>query len=239
MTNAEFIQRASQWECDCIEMLDTNLFETDPPHILRWKREAFVGGLELSGLSVYTDFIRPESSAAKAEVTRIKKWVDRAALMGAPLLVVFPGSAKRGTSLVRSMELVAEAMKRLSDHATKQGVILGLENHGMFTEDAAAVLRIVETVDHPWVGANLDTGNFKKQPYENMALLAPKAVNCHLKLDVKNVAAREPVDLPRIVQILRGANYRGRVVVQYELDGDPLVEVPKYLRQFRGLLEAS
>jgi hypothetical protein len=41
------------------------------------------------------------------------------------------------------------------------------------------------------------------------------------------------------VEILRGAKYRGRIVVQYELAGDPLVEVPKYLRRLHALASAS
>ena len=59
-------------------------------------------------------------------------------------------------------------MTALTDHAQKRGVMLALENHGMFVDNAEAVLKVIEKVDHRWVGINLDTGNFKNNPYENV-----------------------------------------------------------------------
>ncbi len=135
----------------------------------------------------------------------------------------------------QSIQLVIEAMKPLADYAAKQGIILALENHGLFVDDASAVLKVIEKVAHPWLGINLDTGNFKSNPYENIALLAPEAINCHLKVEFKNGSKREPADLAKKFQILHKANYSRRVVLQYEKDGDPMVDVPAFLNQMRKL----
>ena len=44
---------------------------------------------------------------------------------------------------------------------------------------------------------------------------------------------KEPSDFPRLAQILRAADYRGYIVLEYEEAGDPRVECPKYIRQIR------
>lgn len=51
-----------------------------------------------------------------------------------------------------------------------------------------------------------------------------------------NNGPKQPADLARMVKILRDANYRGYVVLEYEAAEDPFVAVPKYLQQLRELI---
>jgi sugar phosphate isomerase/epimerase len=238
MTVAEFIRQAASWQCDCIELLDTCLVATDNKSLFELKREAFLNAVELSAVSVYTDFIQPDKQKRVKEIERIQGWIDHAAKLGAPVLIVFPGSAKLDVKLDRSIELVAGALRALAGYAADRGVVIAIENHGMFVANADAVLAVAEQVNHPWVGINLDTGNFRAKPYENIARLAAKAVNCHIKLELGKGKTREPADLAKTIATLREANYRGRVVLQYELAGNPREEVPKYLAQLRALTAA-
>ena len=89
----------------------------------------------------------------------------------------------------------------------------------------------------PWVGVNLDTGNFQTDdPYRDLALIAPYAINAQIKVEVKPNNKAEPTDLPRVVKILKDANYRGFLVLEYEAKEDPLTTIPGYLETLRGLI---
>ena len=126
----------------------------------------------------------------------------------------------------------------MCDHAAKFGVYLALENHGGITGTAEQMLAIVRGVKSDWFGVNLDTGNFRtKDPYADLARIAPYAVNVQLKTEIQRQGAKkEEADLKRLVTILRKANYRGYVALEYEAAEDPKAAVPRYVKILRGLL---
>jgi hypothetical protein len=101
------------------------------------------------------------------------------------------------------------------------------------------LLEIIRAVKSPWVGVNLDTGNFHgADPYAELAQCAPYAVNVQVKTEIKRAGAKdkEASDLPRLVKILRDANYQGWVVLEYEAKEDPWKAVPPLLAQLGNLL---
>ena len=59
--------------------------------------------------------------------------------------------------------------------AEKRGVLLALENHWGLTTKTENLLRIYKGVSSPWLGINLDTGNFPVDPYPEIEKLAPHA----------------------------------------------------------------
>ena len=88
-------------------------------------------------------------------------------------------------------------------------------------------------------GINLDSGNFiTEDPYADLAKIAPYAVNVQLKVDIKRkgAAKEEPSDLPRVVKILRDANYQGWFTLEYERNDDPFIAIPKVVDEMRKLL---
>ena len=60
--------------------------------------------------------------------------------------------------------------------------------------NAERLLQIVRQVDSPWVGINLDVGNFPTDAYRQIELCAPYAVNVHFKHEVKQDGKPEPAD---------------------------------------------
>ena len=82
-----------------------------------------------------------------------------------------------------------EAIHEVCDHAGRFGVFLALENHGGITATADQVLALVRGVKSPWFGVNLDTGNFHtKDPYADLARVAPYAVTVQLKTEIQRQA---------------------------------------------------
>ena len=99
------------------------------------------------------------------------------------------------------------------------------------------MMRIIKGVrKSKFFGVNLDGGNFRTDdPYRDMAVIAPYAINAQVKVSIFRDGKKEAADLERVIKILRDADYRGYVVLEYE-EKDPLGEIPGYLRRLRELI---
>jgi sugar phosphate isomerase/epimerase len=126
------------------------------------------------------------------------------------------------------------------EYAATKGVSLALENHGGITATPAQMLKIIEGVkSSPWFGVNFDGGNFSTaDPYADLAKIAPYAVNAQIKVEMSPSGKKEPADLARVVKILKEANYRGFLVLEYEAKEEPLDAIPPYLKSLRELIAA-
>jgi sugar phosphate isomerase/epimerase len=104
--------------------------------------------------------------------------------MAAPHIRVFAGN-KGALELVEAKKLCVEALEECADYAGGKGIFLGLENHGGIVAEASDLLDIVRSVKSPWLGINLDGGNFRTDdPYADLARCAPYAVNVQWKVEV-------------------------------------------------------
>ena len=92
-------------------------------------------------------------------------------------------------------------------------------------------------MDSPWLGVNLDTGNFHTDVYASIEKAAPYAVAVQVKAEVREgKKPAEEADFRRIAGILKAAGYRGYVALEYEAKEDPLKAVPRYLDKLREAL---
>ncbi len=197
------------------------------------KKKAFLAGLEINGTAVGNDFCVSDKGKLAEEIKKVKTWTECASKLGTPEMRVFGGRVPEGDTEEASVNRAVEAFKECCEHASKYGVMLALENHGGICTSAEQVLNIIKRVDSEWMGANLDTGNFRSdEPYEEIAMVAPYALTCHVKVSVKG----EEVDMNRVVKILREANYSGYLPIEYEEKEDPMTGVPKFLKKIRAAL---
>jgi sugar phosphate isomerase/epimerase len=130
-------------------------------------------------------------------------------------------------------------MEECCDYAGRHGVVLGIENHGGIVAKPEQLLSIVREVKSPWLGINLDTGNFNTEdPYADFTRCAPYAVNVQVKGEIRRAGQTksEPADLKRFCHILRDANYQGWVALEYESAMDPWVAVPPMLKELKALM---
>lgn len=205
---------------------------------LKLKRHAFLRGIALSGTAVGNTFTPPRGPAREKEVAHVKKWIDNAALMGTPHIRIFAGNAEKGQSLDEAKKNCIDALTECCAYAAEKGIFLGVENHGGIVSDPDSILEIVRAVQSPWVGINLDTGNFQTDdPYHDLERIAPYAVNVQIKTEIHPKGQKNgPADLKRLAKILREANYQGYVALEYEAAEDPFVAVPRALAQLKEIL---
>lgn len=207
----------------------------------RLKRLCFELGLDISGTAVGNNFCLPPGEKRDQEIADTKLWIDRAELLGAPVIRIFSGSAAAGQSIEEAHRLAVAGMEECCDYAGAHGVCLALENHGGLTTTVDGMLALVKDVKSPWFGVNMDTGNFHSEDiYADFARLAPYTLNVQIKVMVKPAnAPRQQGDFKRLARILSDSGYRGYIVLEYEEKEDPKIACPRFVNELRGAFLAT
>jgi sugar phosphate isomerase/epimerase len=194
------------------------------------RRHAFLLGLDISGTAIGNEFGHPKGEKRDAEIAKTKQWIDHAEIMGAPVIRIFAGHTQRGQTDDEAHALMVSAIEECCDYAGKHGVHLALENHGGPTATADGLLRFVRDIKSPWFGVNLDGGNFRgDDPYAELARIAPYTINAQIKAKVGG----KPADFKRLAKIMRDANYRGYIVLEYEEPGNVREQCARYINEMR------
>ena len=236
LTLSDFIDDCARFGLEGTELTSYYFPKSfDGAYLASLKQRCFVSGLDISGTAVGNDFGHPEGETRQAEIAKLKEWIRHANQLGAPVIRIFAGHAKPGLSEEASHRLMVSAIEECCDYAGKNGVFLALENHGGPTATAAGLMKFVRDVKSPWFGVNLDTGNFHSEDvYAEMAAVAPYALNVQVKVVTSGPDKKKvPADFRRLAKILREANYRGYIVLEYEEAGDARAESQKFLNQLR------
>jgi sugar phosphate isomerase/epimerase len=211
----------------------------DHAYLMQLRRHCFLRGVGISGTAIGNNFSHPKGPKRDAEIEETKKWIDRAALLGAPHIRVFAGVTKE-IPRDEADKLVISALEETCDYAGKKGIFLGLENHDSIGS-ADTLIPMVQAVKSPWIGINLDSGNFRTDdPYKDFERCVPYAVNVQFKTELgkgTKDGVRE-ADLKRFTKILKDQGYQGWVALEYEAKEDPWTAVPRWLGQMRDLFHA-
>lgn len=242
MTLPQFIDRCAAMGLDGVELTSYYFVQpTTPEYLMSLKRQAFLLGMDVSGTSLGNNFCVAAGPARQSQCASVKKAIEHAAILGAPVIRVFAGGAPKGSTEDDARKWVIECLQECCEHAAKFGVILALENHGGVTATPDGLLSMVKQIQSPWFGVNLDTGNFHSaDPYADIEKVAPYAVTTHFKSEVSGKGfAGGPVDIPRIVGILKRAGYRGYLSLEYEGREDPMTAVPRIMAEARKVVDAQ
>ena len=212
--------------------------DADADYLHRLRTHAFLLGLDVSGTAIRNDFCLPEGPERDRDRQHVRDWIDRAAILGAPVIRVFGGTVPKGETEETAVARVVEGFRAVLPYAAEKGVVLALENHGGITATPEQLLALVRSIDGPNFGVNLDTGNFHgDDPYADLARLAPYAVNVQVKTEISRKGKpKEHADLARVVDLLREARYSGYVVLEYEAAEDPLKAIPGHIKALRALI---
>jgi L-ribulose-5-phosphate 3-epimerase len=224
-----------------VDGMDTTVYwfpDTSDEFLLPLRRLAYRNAVEIYSIAISTDMCRPPNESRGQEVEKVKGWVDAAEKLGAGHIRVFGGRIPKGSNEEEAASWAAETLKWCADYSAKKGIILGLENHGGITERAETVVKIVKMVDSPWVGINVDTGNFNTDGYAQIQTCIPYAVNVQLKTDIRvEGGKREPEDWDRVMGMLAKGGYKGYVALEYEAREDPAIAVPRLMKDIRRLAQ--
>jgi sugar phosphate isomerase/epimerase len=236
LTLFDFVDDCAKFGLDATE-LTSYYFPANVTHddLRQLRRHCFRQGLDISGTAVGNDFGQPPGRERDRELSLVRTWIGRAEILGAPVIRIFAGQNHDDSSPDELHRRIVSGIEECCEYAGKHGVHLALENHGGPTATADGLLELVHAVQSPWFGVNLDTGNFHTRDiYGDLQRVAPYAINVQVKATISAPdGVRHATDYERLGKILRGANYRGYIVLEYEDSGDPREQCPVHLERIR------
>lgn len=237
-----FVDYCAEHGCDGAEL--TSYYfpkQVTNDYLLRLKRHAFLRGVEISGTAVGNVFTHPPGQEREKQIAHTRDWIDKAALLGAPHIRIFAGDVPKGLTATEAQKNCIETTQTVAAYAGEKGVFLGIENHGGIVAESENLLAIVKSVNSPWVGINLDIGNFHTpEPYADLERCAPYAVNVQFKSEIHPRGGKlQTTDLTRVLGILRQAKYQGYVTLEYEATEDAWQGVPSWLQKIRAGIQTG
>jgi sugar phosphate isomerase/epimerase len=239
MTLDDFADLAVGMELDAIEPTGYYFADASPKEMARYRGRCTRLGLDISSTAIANNFCVRDPEKLRTEIAHVKKWTELASMMGAKTVRIFAGNMDRGDTDEAAMrDRVVSSIQECCDHAGKFGIYLALENHGGVTAACDQILAIVKAVQNDWFGVNLDTANFRTDdPYADLQRLAPYAVVVQTKTEIQPKGKPlQLADLPRLMQILRDAGYRGYVALEYEAAAEPKTAVPVAIAELKKLM---
>jgi sugar phosphate isomerase/epimerase len=247
------IDLAAEIGFDGVEILHRQMENEANDYLQRLKRRAFLNGLDLMGFSTHQTFLRPDKAEREKNIDHTLHCIELAYALGIPTMRVNTGTwgtSKNFDELMKNRGIeppikgytdedgfkwTIDSFARILKTAEKCGVTMGLENHWGLGRTPEGVLRVVDALDSPWLQVTVDTGNFLEDPYPKLEQIAPKAALVQAKTYYGGgLWYTLDLDNDRIARMLRKANYRGYISLEFEGKEDPRTAVPKSLAMLRG-----
>lgn len=221
-------------------------------YLRKLKRHAFLNGLSICCLSTHQTFVSPKPEVLAENVEHTKKCIEIAYELGCPCIRINTGRwgtskdfddlmAHRGIEPPLAgyteedgFKWCVDGIRRLLPKAEECGVVLALENHWGLARTPEGLLRLLNSVSSPWLGALMDTGNFLEDPYDKLKAIAPKTVYVQAKTYYGGGEWYTlDLDYRRIAGILADVKYSGYVGLEMEGKEDPDQAVAKSVAMLR------
>ncbi len=208
-------------------------------YIYQLKNKAHRLGVEISGTGIRNEFAEPDKTKRIAEIAFVKRWIEVAAKLGAPVIRIFTGKSLPANYTWEQVEAwIVEDIKTCVEYGKQHGVIVAVQNHNDFVKTADQAIDIIKKVNSEWFGLILDTGSFVTQePYSEIKKTADYAVNWQVKEKLNYNGKTENMDLEKLFRIIHASSYRGYLPIETLSPGDPFQIVPPFLKQVRDALE--
>ncbi|MCC6443518.1 MAG: sugar phosphate isomerase/epimerase [Armatimonadetes bacterium] len=233
MTLEEFIATCAEMGLDGVELTSYYFPATDRAYLNEIKKCCFAQGLHISGTAVGNNFCQPDPAKRREQVDLAKTWMDHAVVLGAPCIRVFAGPVPQGHTEPEAFDWTVACLKECAAYGEKLGVVVALENHGGITATAEQALKLVKAVSSPWLGVNLDFGNYSKDPYHEFVMTAPYTVTTHAKTHYQGPTGMVEVDYHKAADIMRQVSYKGYISIEYESEAPAAEAVPRFVEYLK------
>lgn len=246
------IDDAARLGFDGVEVLHRQMLDESPAYLTRLKRSAFTQGVALTMFSIHQDFVSPWNDERDQAIRHTRYGIELAERLGIPAVRINSGRWRTirlfddlmkakgdeppipGYTEQDAIQWCIDSMQQCIPAAEKAGVMLMLENHWGITTKTENLFKIVDGVGSPWLGINLDIGNFPVDPYPEIEKIAPRAGVVHFKTYFGGGEYYTlNLDYKRIAGVLRKAGYKGYISLEMEGKEPAATAVPKSLEIMR------
>jgi sugar phosphate isomerase/epimerase len=240
MTLEDFIRTAVELRLDGVDMTAYYFKSTDPDYLHSLRHLAYKNAVSFSGFACRASMVQADAARREDTLQEIKKWVDVTEQLGASHLRIFAGKLPPGATLQEGIGWTVETMKAACDYSGNKGITLGVEDHVGVSQSADVCLEIMQRVNSPYAGINLDITNFiptaTQDAYAQIAACIPYATHTHIR---DHFYDHTPVDLDRVWKLFTQAGYKGYMSAEYErsFSGDEVAAtgVPKLVTKIQTL----
>jgi len=246
------IEKAASLGIEGVDILHRQMESEENGYLQGIKRHAFIHGMDLISLSIHQDFVDPDPEIRKQNVEHTIHCIQLASRMGIPCIRLNSGRWNTIKSFDELMDAKGiepvidgfqdddgfqwciDSIEKCIPAAQENGVVLALENHWGLTRSPEGLLRIHDTINSPWLGILMDTGNFLENPYEKLEMIASKTVFVQAKTYYGGGEWYTlDLDYKRIAGILKKHNYHGYVSLEFEGKEDADSGVAKSISMLR------
>ena len=250
--------------------LDRGFRSLEPAYLRRVKILCHKRGLPIGFMGAGSGFVGtaqlPNGAVVGASLSQdelqqriddVKRAVDVAVFMGAPLIRLFGGGVPEGTENREAVwSTMISGFQTVSDYAAEKGILIGLHNHPPAVEPTSDdIFRILNDVNRENFTFILDTGRWRGAPtsregtsdssediYKYMEQTAPYASYVRAKIYKVDSGQEELLDYRRIVAILKKVDFNGNMSIVFEDQGnqcDYAEAIELAVKHLRGLLAES
>jgi sugar phosphate isomerase/epimerase len=217
MTLEDLIRKAVDLRLDAVDMTVYYLKSTDPGYLEGLRHLAYQNAVAFSGAACNATMVQADAARRADVLGQIKKWVDVTDRLGASHLRIFAGPLPAGTTIQQATGWVVETMKAACDYSAQKGITLGLEDHQGVSQTADVCLEIMQRVNSPYAGINIDITHFIPSPtqdaYAQIAACIPYATVTHIRDRFDDHTA---IDLDRVWRMFAQAGHKGSMSLEYE-----------------------
>ena len=239
MSHFDTIRKAQEMGFEAIEFLDMPrpTYEEQLAYAADLRAEADACGMTINaytiGACLYQD--TPERNAA--EVERLKRQVDIAAVLGCSVMrhdaCYSLGSTGNARSFGLMLPTIAANIRAVTEYAATKGIRTAVENHGFVAQDSYRVEQLFNAVAHDNFGLLVDVGNFVCADEPLPGYGQTRACNYFKGA----IIGEGDVNVEQCLRVLKRAGYDGYCSIEFEGSEDCIYGIETGLRNLRAMLE--
>jgi sugar phosphate isomerase/epimerase len=231
LTLMQLMDKAVEWELDGLQITKVDLGNTDPSWLAEVKAAAAEGDLFLEFNASFQAGSDSRVNCTVEEALRISEAIG-AELTKFSLDILRPRilyGSRFHPDVMRQMAIRYEEFKKALPLVEELGLQVAIENHTDTFADE--VLWIIKQLNHPQVGACIDTVNSLQViegPEEAVETLLPYAFCCHFSDDLIVVdpmgvhdvgvpSGQGSIDMPKILRRIREASPMDKIIFENEI----------------------
>jgi fructoselysine 3-epimerase len=165
----------------------------------------------------------PDGKLRQWRIAYSKKCIDIACILEAPYVSLTSGRSVPGVSPEQSIEFLRGSLQELLEYAEDKSVRIGIEYEpGLLIESCEELLMLIEDINSPYLGANLDLGHshvLAEDPETVINALDRNIFHIHVE-DIKArkhyhlIPGTGDIDFAELFRILEAHNYEGFATVE-------------------------
>jgi sugar phosphate isomerase/epimerase len=185
--------------------------------------------VQLMGLGSVFDYHTPDQEKLRRDIAATKEYILLAADVGATGVKVRPNGLPKEVAVEKTLAQIGRSLHDLGDFARDHGQVIRLEVHGAGTAFPPHIKTVLDTANHPNVGAcwNSNASDLDGEGWDhNFNLLKDKIFSVHM-----TDLFQEEYPYRKLLTRLNENGFTGFCLAEIPSSADPV----RVMRYYRGL----